>query len=170
MPNITMDSNNCSDESHSTVNSRLLPAKFDPPRLRHGLLRVLEPHGRNRRPKAGDFKLLAAYVAAYTGPLIPPEVYKLFVDTQGEREWKRVVRAACDLEWRAGDARDFDEIPTAGYNNMRDHVAQAWPFAAKYFDGAWLIKWALRSTWTNRKKTTARVEKGLFFEQLYKLG
>jgi hypothetical protein len=86
MLNITIDSNNCLDKLHSTVNLRLLPAKFNLLRLRHGLLRVLEPHGRNQRPKAGDFKLLAAYVAAYTRPLIPPEVYKLFVDTQGERE------------------------------------------------------------------------------------
>jgi hypothetical protein len=91
MLNITIDSSNSLDKSHSTVNSRLLLAKFNLPRLRHGLLRVLKPHGRNQRPKAGSFKLLAAYIAAYTRPLIPPKVYKLFVNTQGEREWKRVV-------------------------------------------------------------------------------
>jgi hypothetical protein len=86
MLNITIDSSNSLDKLHSIVNLRLLLAKFDLLRLRHRLLRVLKPHGRNRRPKAGNFKLLAAYVAAYTRPLIPPKVYKLFINTQGKRE------------------------------------------------------------------------------------
>jgi hypothetical protein len=86
MLNITIDSNNSLDKSHSTVNSRLLLAKFNLLRLRHRLLRVLKLHSRNQRLKAGNFKLLAAYVAAYTRPLIPPKVYKLFINTQGKRE------------------------------------------------------------------------------------
>ena len=161
-----MDSNSFLEDFHSTANSKLLPATFDPPKMRHGTLKVLEPHGHNRRPKVGDFKLLAAYVAGYVGSLIPLEVYNRFIDKRGEREWKRVVRAACDLEWRAEDTRDFDDIPIASYNNMRDQVAQVWPFAARYFDGAWLIKWALRTTWTNRKKAVARAERGMCCTQI----
>ena len=105
-------------------------------------------------------------MAGYVGSLIPLEVYKSFIDKRGEREWKRVVRAACNLEWRAEDTRDFDDIPVASYNNMRDQVAQVWPFAARYFGGAWLIKWALRTTWTNRKKAAARAEKGMCCTQI----
>ena len=155
--------------SYSTINSRLLPANFDPPKLRHGTLKILEPHGRNRRPKSGDFKLLAAFVAGYVGSLIPSEVYRRFIDKRGEREWKRAVRAACDIEWRAGDLREFDDIPTPNYNDMRDQVARAWPFTARYYDNAWLVKWALRTTWTNRKKAAVRVERGTYIMQLEEL-
>jgi hypothetical protein len=72
-------------QSTSTVNSRLLPTKFAPPQLRHGTRKILEPHGSNRRPKTGNFKLLTAYVAAYIGVLIPHNTYKTFVDRRGER-------------------------------------------------------------------------------------
>jgi hypothetical protein len=157
-----MDRSSTPEESYRTANSRLLPATFDPPRLRHGTLKILEPHGRRRRPKSGDFKLLAAYVAGYVGTLIPQDVYKRFIDRRGEREWKRTIRAACDMEWRTEDLREFDDIPAAGYNDMRDYVARAWPFTTKYFDGAWLIKWALRTTWTNRKKAALRLGRGTY--------
>jgi hypothetical protein len=36
---------------------------------------ILELYSRCRRPKLGDFKLLAAYVAAYIGVLILKEDY-----------------------------------------------------------------------------------------------
>lgn len=72
------------DELSTTANSRLLPTIFEPPKARSGHIRIPEPHGRRRRPKAGDFKLLAAYVAAYMGVLIPKEDYKRFVDPRGE--------------------------------------------------------------------------------------
>jgi len=42
---------------------------------------------------------------------------------------------------------------------MSEYVAHAWPFT-KHFDGSWIIKWALRSTWTNRRKAYIRYEKG----------
>jgi hypothetical protein len=158
----TNDENGSVQESYSTANSRLLPKTFELPQLKHGTLKIIEPHGRNRRPKSGDFKLLAAYVAGYVGSLIPEEVYRRFIDKRGEREWKRVLRTACDLEWRVGDVREFDDIDLSGYNAMRDYVARAWPFTTRYFDGAWLIKWALRTTWTNRKRAALRVEKRMY--------
>lgn len=154
-----MDSSSEPDELYSTANSRLLPTTFDPPKVRNGRMKILEPQGRRRRPKSGDFKLLAAYVAAYVGTLIPREEYNRFIDPRGEREWKRTVRAACDIEWRFQDIREFDEIPVQEYNVMREYVSRSWPFT-KHFDGGWLIKWALRSTWTNRKKACVRSDNG----------
>ena len=158
-----MDASSGPYELYITTNSRLLPTTFDPPKLRNGRLKILEPHGRRRRPKSGDFKLLAAYVAAYVGTLIPKEDYQRFIDPRGEKEWKRTIRAACDIEWRVGDVREFDDIPTLDYNVMSEYVARAWPLT-RYFDGLWLIKWALRTTWTNRKKAAVRAEKGAFHD------
>ena len=43
------------------------------PRNRH--IRILELHSCCRRPKSRDFKLLAAYIAAYVGILILKEDY-----------------------------------------------------------------------------------------------
>jgi hypothetical protein len=145
-----------------TRNSRLLPETFDPPILKHGHRKILEPHGFARRPKSGDFKLLAAYVAAYVPTLIPENCYRSFVDANGERAWKKRIRMACDIAWRSDSMRDFDDLNTQQYVAMRDFVAYEWPFASRYFDGAWLIKWALRSTWGNRKKAAIRAEKGMY--------
>lgn len=157
----TMNSSSDPDQPSTTANSRLLPTTFEPPKARNGRMRILEPHGRRRRPKSGDFKLLAAYVAAYVGVLIPQEEYQRFVDPRGEREWKRTIRAACDMEWRLQDNRDFDDIPPQAYSVMREYVARAWPLT-QYFDGGWLIKWAIRSTWSNRRKTCTRSNKCMF--------
>ena len=154
-----MESFSGADEAYATANSRLLPTELDPPQPSHGKMRIMEPHGPGRRPKSGDFKLLAGWVAMYVNVLIPKEDYHRFVNARGEREWKRTLRSACDLEWRPGDTRDFNDIRTQDYIAMRDFVARAWPFT-KHFDGYWIIKWALRSTWTNRKKASARAEKG----------
>jgi hypothetical protein len=57
------------------ANSRLLLATFKPLKPRNGRMMILELYSRCRRPKSGDFKLLAAYVAAYVGVLIPKEDY-----------------------------------------------------------------------------------------------
>jgi hypothetical protein len=81
-----MNSSSEPDELSTTANSRLLLTTFKPPKARNRHMRILEPHSCRRRPKSGDFKLLAAYVAAYVGVLIPKEEYKRFVDPQGERE------------------------------------------------------------------------------------
>jgi hypothetical protein len=81
-----MNSSSKPDELSTTANSQLLPATFKPPKPRNRRIIILEPHGRRRRPKSGDFKLLAAYVAAYVGVLIPKEDYQQFIDPQGERE------------------------------------------------------------------------------------
>jgi hypothetical protein len=69
----TMDNNSQPKDMATTRNSRLLPATFDPVQVKHGIRTIPESHGPKRRPKSGDFKLFAAYVAAYTGPLIPPD-------------------------------------------------------------------------------------------------
>ena len=130
-----MNSSSELDKLSTTANSRLLPTTFEPLKARNGHMRILEPHSRRRRPKAGDFKLHAAYVAAYMGVLILKEDYKRFVDPRGEREWKRTIRAACDIEWRLQDVRDFDDIPSLEYNSMRDYVARAWPLT-RYFDSS----------------------------------
>jgi hypothetical protein len=45
---------------------------------------------------------------------------------------------------------------------MRDFVGRAYPFIMRYFDGGWLIKWALRTTWANRKKAAVCVDKGMY--------
>jgi hypothetical protein len=68
---------------------------------------------------------------------------------------------ACDIEWSSEENRDFDQISLPRYTVMKEFVAQVWPFAARYFDAAWLIKWALQSTWGNRKKSLARADKGI---------
>jgi hypothetical protein len=120
----------------------------------------MEPHGRGRRPKAMDHKFLAAYAAAYTykGKVIPHSIYKEFTSDRGERLWKSQVRKACDLEWRDGESRDFDEIRPAEFTRMVDFVSQRWHKLTDCFDGRWIVKWALRSTWTNRRKNTRRAE------------
>jgi hypothetical protein len=140
-----------------TLNSSLVPTKFDQPRGRQDNLRILEPRG-GRLPKSGDHKLLAAYVAAYTGTLIPDSEYRKFISPQGEREWKRMIRVACDKEWRAGETRRFDEISQPDFEAMSYDVRRAWPLT-KYFDGNWIIKWAMRITWTNRTKSARRRDK-----------
>jgi hypothetical protein len=154
-----MDEYSTEQGGGSTLNSRLLPVIFDPPRLVHGVRKIPEPRGQNRRPKSGDFKLLAAYVAAYVGQIIPPQTYTAFVSVKGEKAWKRTLRIACDMQWRVGEDRDFRELNTFEYAAMRDYVATAYPFAAKHYDGAWLIKWALRTTWANKRKAAIRAER-----------
>jgi hypothetical protein len=156
-----MDDSDQPEQATTTRNSRLVPSTFDPPRLKHGIRTIPEPHGPKRRPKSGDFKLLAAYVAAYVGVLIPQHDYRRFVSKDGEQSWKRTIRMACDIEWSSEENRDFDQISLPRYTVMKEFVARAWPFAARYFDAAWLIKWALRSTWGNRKKSLARADKGI---------
>jgi hypothetical protein len=52
----------------------------------------------------------------------------------------------------------------AEYITMRDYVARLWPFTLRYFDGAWLVKWGLRTTWANRKKAAVRAEKGMYHD------
>jgi len=146
-----------------TLNSSLVPTKFDQPRGRQDNLRILEPRG-GRRPKSGDHKLLAAYVAAYTGTLIPDSEYRKFISPQGEREWKRMIRVACDKEWRAGETRRFDEISQPDFEAMSYDVRRAWPLT-KYFDGNWIIKWAMRITWTNRTKSARRRDKRIYRQQ-----
>jgi hypothetical protein len=66
---------------------------------------------------------------------------------------------AVDLEWSCPETRDFDEISPSHYTIMRDSVARAWPLAARYFDGAWLIKRALRTTWGYRRKASVREDR-----------
>jgi hypothetical protein len=158
-----MDIDSQPEQTMTTRNSRLIPSTFDPPQLKHGVRTIPEPHGPKRRPKSGDFKLLAAYVAAYVGVLIPLNDYSQFISKDGERAWKRTLRMACDMEWVPRDNRDFDDINSPRYTMMKDFVARAWPFASRYFDGAWLIKWALRTTWSNRKKASARADKCTIF-------
>jgi hypothetical protein len=156
-----MDTFSTPNTPHSTLNSALVPTAFDPPRYRHGKQVILEPHRGQRRPKSCDHKLLAAYVAAYTPSLIPMKDYRMFISPKGEQEWKRVIRVACDKEWRAAENRRFDDIHLQNYYTMRHDVIQAWPFT-KYFDGAWIVKWAMRTTWTNRTRSVRRRDKGTF--------
>jgi hypothetical protein len=81
-----MNSSSKLDELSTTANSRLLLATFKLPKPRNRRIIILELYSRRRRSKLGDFKLLAAYVAAYVGVLIPKEDYQQFIDLQGERE------------------------------------------------------------------------------------
>jgi hypothetical protein len=131
-----MDSDDQGTRSTSTRNSRLLPRTFQPSLKRHGKRQVPEPHGPQRRPKSGDFKLLAAYVAAYINNPIPQEEYNRFITRDGERTGKRLIRVACDIAWKAGDEREFDDFYVQQYKSMVESVASTWLFAAKYFDGA----------------------------------
>jgi hypothetical protein len=111
-------------QNRVTANSKLLPIEYEQPRLINGRYQIMEPHGRGRRPKAMDHKFLAAYAAAYTykGKVIPHSIYKEFTSDRGERLWKSQVRKACDLEWRDGESRDFDEIRPAEFTRMVDFV------------------------------------------------
>jgi hypothetical protein len=156
-----MDANSTANTPCRTLNSSLVPTDFDIPRKRDGRQKILEPHGGRRRPKSGDHKLLAAYVAAYAGQLIPIQDYMRFISPHGEREWKRMIRVECDKEWREGETRRFDDIPIRDYDAIAYKVARAWPFV-KYFDGGWIIKWAMRITWTNRMKSARRRDKSAF--------
>jgi hypothetical protein len=70
-----MNSSSELDELSTIANSRLLLAMFELLKPRNRRIIILELHGRCRRPKLGDFKLLAAYVAAYVGVLILKEDY-----------------------------------------------------------------------------------------------
>ena len=70
-----MNSSSKPDKLSTTANSQLLLATFKPLKPRNRHIIILEPHSRCRRPKLGDFKLLAAYVATYIGVLIPKEDY-----------------------------------------------------------------------------------------------
>jgi hypothetical protein len=66
-----MDANSTANTLCTTLNSLLVPTEFDIPRKKDGKVKILEPHSSRRRPKSGDYKLLAVYVAAYIGSLIP---------------------------------------------------------------------------------------------------
>jgi hypothetical protein len=156
-----MDANSTANTPCTTLNSSLVPTEFNIPRKKDGKVKILEPHGSRRRPKSGDYKLLAAYVAAYTGSLIPVQDYLRFISPRGEQEWKRIIRVACDGEWREGETRRFDDIGLREYEAMANKVAMAWPFV-KYFDNWWIIKWAMRITWTNRIKSARRRDKSAF--------
>jgi hypothetical protein len=157
-----MNSSSELEQCTSTANSKLLPPTFDLILVKHGARKIAEPHGPQRRPKSGDFKILAAYVAAYVGVLIPKDEYQRFISGSGERLWKKTLRQACDMHWQPRQYRGFDELSTAEWTTMRDYVGRAYPFGVKYFDGAWLIKWALRTTWANRKKAAVRADKGMY--------
>jgi hypothetical protein len=153
-----MDVNRAPNSPCSTLNSALVPTEFDLPGRRDGKPKILEPHGGRRRPKSCDHKLLAAYVAAYSGTLIPEREYRKFISPHGEQEWKRMIRVACDKEWRAGENRRFDDIHLKDFQAMSHDVVCSWPLT-KYFDGAWIVKWAMRTTWTNRTKSARRRDK-----------
>lgn len=69
-----------------------------------------------------------------------------------------MIRVACDKEWRAGENRIFDDIHLKDFQAMSHDVVCSWPLA-RYFDGAWIVKWAMRTAWTNRTKSARRRDK-----------
>jgi hypothetical protein len=70
-----MNSSSKPDELSTIANLQLLLATFKPLKPRNRRIIILELYSRCRRSKLGDFKLLAAYVAAYIGVLILKEDY-----------------------------------------------------------------------------------------------